>query len=95
MKVCYPNLRLLSAAAIGPDSMFDVEDWMKVGEPGLDKMLAKSDPFNITFGELAEKYLAQYPFNKQSTKDLYEQITRNLLIPRWSDAIAIRLSHRS
>jgi integrase len=76
---------------VGPDTMSDVEGWMKVGELGLDKLLAKSDPVNISFGDLAEKYVAQYPFNKQSTKDLYEQIVRSLLIPRWSDVIAIEI----
>ena len=42
----------------------------RVGELGLDKLVAKSDPTFITFGELGEKYLAQNPFNKQSTKEL-------------------------
>ena len=49
--------------------MTDEEGWLEVvGELGLDKLVAKSDPVFITFGELAEKYLANYPFNKHSTK---------------------------
>ncbi len=62
-----------------------------MGELGLDKLVAKSDPTLITFGELAEKYLAQYPFNKQSTKELCDQIIRRLAMPRWSEAVAIEI----
>jgi hypothetical protein len=62
-----------------------------VGELGLDKLVAKSDPTFITFGELCEKYLAHNPFNKQSTKELCDQIIRRLLMPRWSDAVAIEI----
>jgi integrase len=76
---------------IGPGTMSDVEAWMKVGELGLDKLVTKYDPVNITFGELAEKYLANFPFNKQSTKELHEQIVRHLLMPKWSDADAINI----
>jgi len=76
---------------IGLDSMTDEEGWLKVGELGLDKLVAKSDPVLITFGELAEKYLANYPFNKQSTKELHEQIVTNLLLPKWGDAEAINI----
>ena len=57
------------------------EGWLKVGEAGLDKLVAKSDVTLLTFGELAEKYLSQYPFNKRSTRELCEQIVRNLLMP--------------
>ena len=76
---------------VGLDTMSDTEGWIKIGELGLDKLVAKSDPIFITFGELAEKYLANYPFNKQSTKKLHEQIVRRLLIPRWSDEPAIEI----
>jgi len=41
--------------------------------------------------ELAQKYLANWPFNKQSTKDLHEQIVKNLLVPQWGDAEAIHI----
>jgi hypothetical protein len=37
------------------------EAWARVGELGLDKLVAKSDPTFITFGELAEKYLPKIP----------------------------------
>ena len=76
---------------VGPDTMAYEEGWLKVGEFGLDKLVAKSDPILITFGELAEKYLANYPFNKQSTKEHHEQVVRNLLMPRWGDTDAINI----
>jgi hypothetical protein len=58
---------------------------------GLDKLVAKSDVTLLTFGELAEKYLSQYPFNKQSTRELCEQIVRNLLMPKWSEEITVEI----
>jgi integrase len=76
---------------IGVASMTDAEGWLKVGQLGLDKLVAKSDPVFITFGELAEKYLANYPFNKQSTKELHEQVVKNLLMPKWADSGAINI----
>jgi integrase len=84
---------------IGPDTIAGIEAGKWVGELGLDKLVAQPDPTNmkvnrIAFGELAEKYLAQHPFNKPSTKELHEQIVRNLLIPRWSEAIAIEIDPR-
>jgi integrase len=74
---------------IGLSSMTDDEGWLEVGVLGLDKLVAKSDPVLVLFGELAEKYLANYPFNKQSTKGLHEQVVRHVLLPKWSDAKAI------
>jgi hypothetical protein len=71
--------------------MTDEEGWLKVGDLGLDKLVAKSDPVFITFGELAEKYLANYPFNKQSTKELHEQVMKSLLMPKWADSGAINI----
>jgi integrase len=79
---------------VGLDTMTDSEGWLKVGELGLDKRVAKSDPVFITFGELAEKYLADYPFNKNSTKEHHEQVLKNLLIPKWADAEAINIDPR-
>ncbi|MFZ3262966.1 MAG: site-specific integrase [Terriglobales bacterium] len=79
---------------VGLHTMTDEEGWLKVGELGLDKLVAKSDPIFITFGELAEKYLANYPFNKQSTKKHHEQIVKNLLIPKWTDTEAINIDPR-
>jgi integrase len=76
---------------VGLASLTDAEGWLKVGEAGLDKLVAKSDVTLITFGELAEKYLSQYPFNKQSTRELCEQIVRNLLMPKWSEEITVEI----
>jgi integrase len=76
---------------IGVASLTDAEGWLKVGELGLDKLVAKSDPTLLTFGELAQKYLSQYPFNKESTRELCEQIVRNLLTPKWSEEIAVEI----
>jgi integrase len=79
---------------VGLGTMSDEEGWLKVGQLGLDKLVAKSDPLFITFGELAEKYLANYPFNKQSTKEHHEQVVTNLLIPKWVDMEAINIDPR-
>lgn len=79
---------------VGLDTLTDEGGWLKVGELGLDKLVAKSDPVLTTFGELAEKYLANYPFNKQSTKDHHEQVVRNLLCPKWADTGAIEIDPR-
>jgi integrase len=79
---------------VGLGTMTDEEGWLKVGELGLDKRVAKSDPVFITFGELAEKYLANYPFNKESTKEHHEQVVKNLLIPKWADTEAINIDPR-
>src|SRR4029077_8837188 len=51
----------------------------------------KPDPAGITFGELGEKFLANYPFNKQSTKELHEQVMTSLLMPKWADSGAINI----
>jgi integrase len=93
----YNSEGLERSKVIGPASLHKGKDapnreaWARVGELGLGKLVAKSDPTFITFGELAEKYLAQNPFNKQSTKELCDQIIRRLLMPRWSDAVAIEI----
>ena len=79
---------------IGVASLTDAEGWLKVGELGLDKRIAKSDPVFITFGQLAERYLANYPFNKESTKEHHEQVLKNLLIPKWADTEAINIDPR-
>ena len=76
---------------IGTAEMNDKTAWAKIGELGLDKQLANTDCCTVTFGELAEKYLAKYPFNKKSTRDLYAQVIRNVLMPKWTDAVAITL----
>jgi integrase len=87
---CWRNAEGMERSrSLGSADMADNEAWAKVGELKLDKLVAQSDPLQITFGELAEKYLARYPFKKQSTKDLQEQVIRNVLLPRWSDTEAI------
>jgi hypothetical protein len=45
---------------VGLASLTDAEGWIKVGEVGLDKLVAKSDVTLLTFGELAEKYLSSW-----------------------------------
>jgi integrase len=92
---CYYNANGQERSrVVGLDTMADEEAWLKVGELRLDKLIAKSDPVFITFGELAEKYLANYPFNKQSTKKHHEQVVKNLLIPKWTNTEAINIDPR-
>jgi integrase len=92
---CYYNANGQERSrVVGVDTMADEEGWLKVGELGVDKLVAKSDPVFITFGELAEKYLANYPFNKRSTRGHHEQVVRNLLIPKWEDMEAINIDPR-
>jgi integrase len=79
---------------VGLDTMSDEEGWLNVGALGLDKLVAKSDPLLITFGELAEKYLANYPFNKPSTRRHHEQVVKQLLLPMWVDSEAISIDPR-
>jgi integrase len=79
---------------VGLDTMTDEEGWLRVGNLGLDKLVAKSDPVFITFGELAEKYLANYPFNKPSTKKHHQQVVKKLLLPMWADTEAINIDPR-
>ena len=76
---------------IGPDTMSDADGWIAVGALGLDKLVSKSDPADANFGELAEKFLARFPFNKLSTRQLHEQIIRNLLMPKWQETVAIEI----
>jgi integrase len=79
---------------IGLETLSEEEAWAKVGELGLNKLVAKSDPANITVGELGEKYLAEFQFNKNSTKELHKQIVRNVFMPRWRDEVAIEIDPR-
>ena len=53
---------------LGSSDMDDQTAWAKVGELGFGRLVANPDPSRVNFGELAESYLAQYPFKKQSTK---------------------------
>lgn len=89
---CWRNADAVERSrVIGSAEMDDKTAWAKIGELGLDKQLADTDSCSVTFGELAEKYLTKYPFNKQSTKDLYEQVIRNVLMPKWTDAVALNV----
>jgi integrase len=89
---CWRNADAVERSrVIGSAEMDDRAAWAKIGELGLDKQLADTDSCSVTFGELAEKYLTKYPFNKQSTKDLYEQVIRNVLMPKWTDAVALNV----
>jgi integrase len=97
----YNSEGLERSKVIGPSSLYEGKDaqnkeaWELVGKLGLDKLVAKSDPTSILFGELAEKYLAEHPFKKQSTRELHTQVIRNLLVPRWSDEIAIEIDPKA
>ena len=77
---------------IGDASMTDEEAWLKIGQLGLDKMVAKADPATCTFGEVMTAYLA-YGKTKtgkdkaHSTKKKEERNARNYL-SYWSDRIA-------
>jgi integrase len=70
----------------------------KVRELGYDLLVGEPDPEPVAepkpvvFRELAEEYLTRRPFNKQSTKELHEQVVRNVLIPKWGnyDVLEIR-----
>jgi len=45
----------------------------------------------IVSGVAAKRNLCPVPFNKQSTRELCEQIVRNLLLPKWSEEIAVEI----
>ena len=61
---------------IGSAAMDEKSAWAKVGELGLQKRVLNTHPSSVTFGELAEKYLNNFPFNKKSTRDLNRQVIR-------------------
>jgi integrase len=89
---CYRNSQGAERSkVVGTFSMNDRDAWKKVGELGLDKLVAKTEAKQLTFGELSGKFLAQYPFNKPSTEQLHNQIIKKVLMPRWADAIAIKI----
>ncbi len=90
---CWRNAEGMERSrSLGSADMTDKEAWAKVGELKLDKLVAQADPLRITFGQLAEKYLATFPFKKQSTRELHEQVIRNVLVPAWLDVAAISIS---
>jgi integrase len=63
--------------------MNDNEAWAKVGELKLCKRVGKDDPTQITFDEVVKRYFETYPFRKQSTRELQQQVIQNLLLPVW------------
>ena len=55
---CYRNADGVERSkVIGPDTLSDKEAWIRIGDLGLDKLVAKSDSTFLSFGELAKKYL--------------------------------------
>jgi integrase len=89
---CWRNAEGMERSrSLGSADMSDKEGWAKVGKLKLDKLVAQADPLDVTFGELAEKYLAKYPFNKQSTKELHEQVIRSVLLPSWCNVAAVSI----
>jgi integrase len=80
---------------IGDASMTDEEGWLKVGQLGLDKMVAKADPATCTFGEVMAAYLAYGKTRTgkdkaHSTKSTEEANARNYL-SYWSDRVACEI----
>jgi integrase len=75
--------------------MTDEEGWLKVGQLGLDKLVAKADPSTCTFGEVMTAYLA-YGKTKtgkvkaHSTRNKEERNARNYL-SHWSDRVACEI----
>jgi hypothetical protein len=78
---------------IGPDTMSDVQGWIKVGELGLDKVVGKAKNHDYTIGEVAVAYLAKgtrkdSEAKAESTKDLDKQIVEDYIEPRWGNHVA-------
>jgi len=89
---CWRNAEGMERSrTLGSADMNEKTAWAKVGELGLDKLVANTDPEHITVGELAKRYFAEYRFNKTSTKELHVQIINNVLMTRWSDAEAVKI----
>jgi hypothetical protein len=64
---CWRNAEGMERSrSLGSAHISDEQAWAKVGELKLDRLVAQADPLHITFGQLAEKYLATFPFKKQS-----------------------------
>ena len=79
---------------IGPASLTSGQRWAEVGRLGLDKLALRADPSKATIAQLAAYYFDRYPFNKQSTKQLQQQIINGLIVPRWGDRVAIEIRPR-
>jgi len=72
--------------------MDDKTAWTTVGELGLDKLIAETDPHYTIFGELTKKYVAEHRFNKHSTKKWQTRIINEVLLPKWSERIATEIN---
>jgi hypothetical protein len=70
------------------------DDSGKIHATSEDRSATANDPAPLTC-EVEEKYLANYPFNKESTKKHHEQVVKNVLIPKWTDAEAINIDPRT
>ena len=44
-----------------------------------------------TYSDLAAYYFANKEFNKQSTKEHYDQIINGILVPRWGKRVAVEI----
>jgi integrase len=76
---------------IGDASMTTQERWAEVGRLGLDKLASRPDPARTTVAQLSAHYFDVYPFNKQSTKELHQQIINGVVGPKWGDRVAIEI----
>jgi len=74
---------------VGDAAMTTEERWAEVGRRGLDKLAYRPDPTRTTVAELSARYLHDHPFNKQSTRELHEQIMHSLIVPKWGNRVAI------
>jgi integrase len=79
---------------LGPESMSDDEGrekvgvWKKEGKIKVDRLVCDE---KSTYSDLAAYYFANKEFQKQSTKDLYNQIINGVLVPRWGKRIAVEI----
>ena len=79
---------------IGPESMSDDEGREAVGvlkKEGKIKMDGVVRDEKSTYSDLAAYYFANKEFNKQSTKNHYDQIINGVLVPRWGKKIAVKI----
>jgi integrase len=53
----YNSSRKERSKSVGLETLSDNDGWLRVGELGLQKMVGKSDPARVTFGEVLDHYL--------------------------------------
>jgi integrase len=77
---------------LGPDSMSDDDGWLKVGELGLDKLVGKPDPANVSFGVALAHYLAygktRTGEDKAHSSKITDERNARLHLSYWSDNVA-------